>query len=199
MCGIEEGSVVKDFVILSPQYLVDIMTSVHDIPKDRQFQRQFSDEFRKLELEGRIESHVLEYVWKNNEVNAEILVEMLSSFNILYPLSSEEEEKNLWEYIIPCMLKNRSDERCEKRWNEACESWKNETTEHQFVFDFGRFLPPALFHYLSVHIYRHSRGTKGITPIMDKHSAIFSISNQYLFRLKLVLKDCQIWVYSRLV
>ena len=204
MCGIEEGCVAKDFVILSPQYLVDIMTSIHDVPKDRFFQRQFSDEFRKLELEGRIDRHVLEYVWKDKEVNVEILVELLSCFKILYPLKKEAEEEDPqdkgMEYIIPCMLKSRSEQRSEKRWQKACEGWNDETsTEHEFVFDFGRFLPPALFHYLLVDIYRHSCKTNGIKPIIERHSAIFSFSSKFLFRLKLVLKDCQIWIHSRLV
>ena len=204
MCGIEEGSVVNDLVILSPQYLVDLMTCIHDVPDDRNFQRQFSDQCRKLQSEGRIDSHVLEYVWKNKEVNAEILVELLSCFNILYRLCNEPGEEKCQqegtEYIIPCMLKDRSDLRCEKRWQKACEKWKDENdNERQFVFDFGRFLPPALFHYLLVHIYRYSSKTKGIEPIMEKRSAIFSFSNQFLFRLKLVLKDSQIWVCYRLV
>ena len=203
MSGVEEGSEVSKFAILSPQYLVDLMTRIHDVPKDRYFKRQYSDEHKKLESHGRIDSHALEYVWRDKEVNAEILVQLLSSFNILYPLIGTAEEKGQvtrTEYIIPCMLKSKSEQRCDKRWNKACDRWKSDTDrEYQFVFDFGRFLPPALFHYLVVHIYRHSSKTKGITPIMERTSAIFSISNQFLFRLKLVVKDCQIWVYCRLV
>ena len=203
MAGVEQGSVISKFVILSPQYLVDLMTRIHDVPKDRNFKRQYSDEHKKLESEGRIDSHVLEYVWHDKEVNAEILVQLLSCFNILYPLADvadkEKEPDARTEYIIPCMIKSKSEERCHKRWNKACERWKNGTDrEHQFVFDFGRFLPPALFHYLLVHTYRHSCTTKAIKPIMGRNSAIFSFSNRFLFRLKLVLKDCQIWVYSRL-
>ena len=200
MCGVEDDCAVSNYVILSPQYLVDLMTSIHDVPKDRNFQRQFSDEHRKLESDGRINRHVLEYIWKEQEVNAEILVELMSYFNILYPVSVEAEEGNSTEYVIPCMIKDKSNERCEKRWQKVCKGWKCGTVkERQFVFDFGRFLPPALFHYLLVHIYSYSRKTNGINPIMKRCSAIFSISDHFLFRLQLALKDCQIWVYARFV
>ena len=195
---------ISKFVILSPQYLVDLMTSIHDVPKDRNFKRQFSDERKKLESHGRIDSRVLKYIWRDKDVDAEILVQLLSCFNILYPLvdeaAAEKGQEARTEYIIPCMTKNKSEERCDKRWNKVCQTWKNSTDEeHQFVFDFGRFLPPALFHYLLVHVYRHSCTTKGIEPTIERSSAIFSFSNKFLFRLKLVLKDCQIWVYSRYI
>lgn len=202
MAGVEEGSMISELVILSPQYLVNLMTSIHDVPKDRNFKRQFSDERKKLESQGRISSHVLKYVWGDKDDDAEILVQLLSCFNILYPLVDDaEEEQSQEEYIIPCMTKYKSEERCDKRWNKACETWMKDDTdrEYQFVFDFGRFLPPALFHYLLVNVYRHSCKTKGINPIMERFSAIFSFSNKFLFCLKLVLKDCQIWVYSRFV
>ncbi|XP_028390620.1 uncharacterized protein LOC114515542 isoform X2 [Dendronephthya gigantea] len=201
MCGVKEDSLVKDLVILSPQYLVDIMTSIHDAPKNRSLQRQFSDEFGKLQSEGRIDSHVLEHIWRDKKVEGEVLVELLSCFNILYPISNtdlKEEKTQAKEYIIPCMLKNKSEEQDDQRWMKACEKWKNVTDEEdKFVFDFGRYLPPALFDYLLVHIYRRTCFQKGFEPILKRRTAIFSMSNKFLFRLKLVLKDCQIWVQSR--
>ena len=204
-----DESTSEDLVVLCPQYLVDIMTRIHEVPSIRKFKRQFSNEFKKLKEEGRVGCKLLDQVWKDNVEQVEVLIELLSSFNLLYPLRTENEEKagetSLTavdaperEFIIPCMLKQKSDENFHRRWLNTCEKWKDITdTEHEFVFDFGCFLPPPLFDYFLVHVYRHSYKTKGMTPILDRRGGIFSFSNKFLFCARLVLEDCQIWVRAR--
>ncbi|CAB4029698.1 Hypothetical predicted protein, partial [Paramuricea clavata] len=213
MYDVNDESIGKDLVILSPQYLVDIMTRIHEVPGDRDLKRQFINEFQKLKDEGRVAFKLLEHVWKDKMEQVDILVELLSSFKLLYPLHTDSESEpqegaeplaavdtSVKEFIIPCMLKEKSHESLSKRWLKTCEKWTDiEETEHKFVFDFGCFLPPPLFDYFLVHIYRHSCKTKGIRPILQRRSGIFSFSNKFLFCTRLVLKDCQIWVRARFV
>lgn len=208
---------LKDLVVLSPQYLVDVMTRIHDVPQDRTLKRQFSDEFKKLKDEGRADCRLLDHVWKGLE-KTEVLVELLSRFNLLHPLLNEIDDESTevsticggsfsssvvapatTEFMIPCMLKEKSEKSVEMRWNKICEQWKATSNEHVLVFDFGRFLPPALFDYLLVHIYRHSQKTKAMRPILKRRTGIFSFSNKFVFRIELVLEYSQIWVYARLV
>ncbi|XP_028415846.1 uncharacterized protein LOC114539418 [Dendronephthya gigantea] len=206
MHDVSEESVGKDLVILSPQYLVDIMTSIHEVPKNNEnhFKRQFSNEFKKLKEEGRVAGTLLEHIWKDKVEDVDVLAELLSSFKLLHALYTESDKKvascptEAKEFIIPCMLKDKSDESFSKRWLKACKDWEDLTeTEHKFVFDFGGFLPPPLFDYFLVHVYHHSCKSKGMKPILQRRGGIFSISNRYLFCTKLVLKDCQIWVHAR--
>ena len=212
MCDDNDESIGKELVVVSPQYLVDIMTRIHEVPHNRDFKRQFSNEFQKLKDEGRVACELLGHVWKDDTEEVDILIELLSSFNLLYPLHTESEgephetpgatavDTSKKEFIIPCMLKEKSDESFNKRWIETCEKWKDiADIEHQFVFDFGCFLPPPLFDYFLVHIYRQSCKTKGMNPILRRRGGIFSFSNKFLFCTRLVLKDCQIWVRARFV
>jgi hypothetical protein len=212
MNDVNDDSIGKDLVIVSPQYLVDIMTRIHEVPNDRDFKRQFSNEFKKLKDKGRVAFELLEHVWKDKADRVDVIIELLSSFNLLYPLHTESEgepqemtgpttdDNPTKEFIIPCMLKEKSDESFRKRWIKICEKWKDITEiEHQFVFDFGCFLPPPLFGYFLVLVYRHSCKTKGMDPILQRRGGIFSFSNKFLFCTTLVLKDCQIWVRARFV
>ena len=178
------------------------MTRIHEVPSNRSFKRQFSNEFQKLKDEGRVACKLLEHVWKDNAEEVDVLIELLSSFNLLYPLHTESkgELKETPEFIIPCMLKQKSDDNFNTRWLETCQKWTDiSDVEHQLVFDFGCFLPPPLFDYFLVHIYRHSCKSKGMNPFLRRHGGIFSISNKFLFFASLVLKDCQIWVRARFV
>ena len=222
MCSEGMKSYIKNLVVLSPQYLVDVMTDIHDAPKRLAMKRQFSRELKKMQKEGVVGSRLLEHVGGEAEKPTEVLIELLGHFNLLYPLyaANENEDKqgnpqlsisspshspssfsshNL-EYIIPCLLKGKHGESLEKHWDKISERWKEKSDEdHVFVLDFGRFLPSALFDYLLVHIYRQSQNTKGMKPVLRRSEGIFSFSNKFLFRIKLVLKDSQIWIYARLV
>lgn len=209
----QEESIAKDFVIMSPQYLVDIMCNIHEVPEDNELKRRFSNEFHKLKKEARVDRGLLEQVWKDKSEDIEVLIELLICFKLIYPFhknpigdsqlqeSSEASASGIHssnEFVIPCMLKKKTEESFQNTWSKACADWADaEEKEHRFVFDFGRFLPPPLFDFLLLHVYQESHRTKGMSPILRRRAGIFSFSNRFLFCLKLVLKDCQIWVHAR--
>ena len=205
MCDVDEDSIAKDVVVLSPQNLVDIMARIHEVPGNRDLKRQFSNEFEKLKAEGRVACRLLDHVWKDKAEDADLLIELLSRFKLIYLLEDGQETlsratESRKEFIIPCMLKDKSNESFNKRWFKTCDEWKYLTEkEYQIVFDFGNFLPPPLFDYFMVHVYRHSSKTKGMRPILQRRAGIFSFSNEFLFCTRLVLTDCQIWVHARFV
>lgn len=203
---------INDLVVVKPQYLVDVMTYLHDIPDHIDVERQHCSQWKTLQDSGITDLNFLGEVWKNLENSPIELVGILEASGMLCPISAlkgvedaegcgegeqaAEVESEVCRYIVPCHLKTRCLKRkwgrlCRRTWSGICNSDKI------LVYDFHNFLPPALFNYFIVRAGAKSQASDGMTPIVAKEMAIFSFSDSFFILTEACQKYNQIIVRAR--
>ncbi|KAL9955205.1 hypothetical protein ACROYT_G036492 [Oculina patagonica] len=195
-----------DLVVINPQYLVKVMTCLHDIPKHLDVDREHRKQWETLKEEGITDIGLLEHLWKDFDSPAKELVGILEASGLLCPASSltevEDPEEGpgseISKYIVPFHLKEKCLEGkwkwlCRKTWAGICNSDK------VLMFDFHSFLPPALFHYFIVRTGAKSKSSNGMRPVIAKDMAIFSFGDSYFILAKKCQKYNQIRISGRQV
>lgn len=203
---------INDLVVVKPQYLVDVMTYLHDIPDHIDVKRQHCSHWKTLQESGLTDLNFLEEVWKNLENSPTALVGILEAAGMLCPIltlkgvedvegcgegeGADEVESEVRRYIVPCHLKTRCLKRkwrrlCRKTWTGICNSDKI------LIYDFHNFLPPALFNYFIVRAGAKSQASDGMTPIVAKAMAIFSFADNFFILTEACQKYNQIIVRAR--
>ena len=202
-----------DRVVLEPQYLVDVMTCVHDINPDMKDDRQFKKHWQELEEKGMADKELLKHAWKGFSDPVDDLLVLLEAVGMLCPLelkcvdaassptstakvTAEAADTPLvTKYVIPFHLKEKS---LYKRWERLCRKWKGIcATDKVLVFDFQSFLPPALFPYLLVKVISESKRTGGMEPVIARHMGIFSFGDGFYFMLEECERFHQVHVVAR--
>ena len=204
---------VNDLVVVNPQYLVDVMTSLHDIPDCVDVNRQHRAQWSNLQEHGIADIGLLEHAWQSFQSPSEELVGILEATGMLCPLQpclntdgsdspcpiasdTEAQERGTKKFIVPIHLK----EKClRKRWEKLCrKTWTGIcTSDKVLIFDFHSFLPPALFPYLIVRTAVESKRTSGMQPIISKFMGIFSFADNFFVMLELHQKYNQIQISAR--
>ncbi|KAL9955207.1 hypothetical protein ACROYT_G036494 [Oculina patagonica] len=203
-----------DLVVINPQYLVNVMTCLHDIPKHLDVDREHRKQWETLREEGITDIGLLEHLWKDFDSPAKELVGILEASGLLCPASSLTEVEDpedgdvqdgsegpgseISKYIVPFHLKEKCLEGkwkrlCRKTWTGICNSDK------VLMFDFHSFLPPALFHYFIVRTGAKSKSSNGMRPVIAKDMAIFSFGDSYFILAKKCQKYNQIRISGRQV
>ena len=196
-----QSSELQDLVVINPQFLVDVMTCLHDIPTQLDTDREHRGQWKLLQEQGRADMGLLEHLWKDFDSPATELVGILEASGMLCPISNladvgdpegggEQSESGGSDpvslYIVPFHLKERSlrgkwQKLCRKTWNGICNSDK------VLMFDFHSFRPPALFHYFIVRTGAKSKSSRGMSPVIAKDMAIFSFEDSYF----ILAEECQ--------
>lgn len=202
-------------VVINPQYLVDVMTCLHDIPEHLDVDREHSRQWKTLQEKGITDIGLLEHLWKDFYSPAAELVGILEASGLLCPISSlaevedpeegdvQDESEGLVgaeisKYIVPFhlrekCLKGKWKRLCLKTWTGICNSDK------VLMFDFHSFLPPALFHYFIVRTGAKSKSSSGMRPVIAKDMAIFSFGDSYFILAEKCQKYIQIRISGRQV
>ena len=209
-----ENSEINDLVVVNPQYLVDVMTCIHDIPEHLDVDRQHYTQWTTLQDRGITDISLLEHVWKEFDSPVSQLVGILEASGMLCPISTlaevedpedyggqdknEETDMEISRYIVPFHLKEKClkgkwERLCRRTWGGICNSDK------VLVFDFSSFLPPALFHYFIVRTGAKSKTSSGMKPIIAKEMAIFSFGDSFFILTEACQKYNQIKVSARQV
>lgn len=198
-------------VVINPQFLVDVMTCLHDIPTHLDVEREHCGQWNTLQERGRADMNLLEHLWKRFDSPATELVGILEASGMLCPISnladfedpedgSEHDESegsdSVSEYIVPFHLKEKSLKRkwqklCRKPWIGICNSDK------VLMFDFHSFRPPSLFQYFIVRTGAKSKSSSGMRPVIAKHMAIFSFGDSYFILAEECQKYSQIRISAR--
>ena len=201
-------------VVINPQYLVDVMTCLHDIPERLDVDREHSKQWKTLQEQGITDIGLLKHLWKDFKSPATELVGILEASGLLCPISSlaevEDQEEGgvqdgsesigseISKYIVPFhlrekCLKGKWQKLCRKTWAGICNSDK------VLMFDCHSFLPPALFHYFIVRTGAKSQSSNGMRPVIAKDMAIFSFGDSYFILAEKCQKYNQIRICSRQV
>ena len=77
---------INDLVVVKPQYLVDVMTYLHDIPDHIDVKRQHCSHWKTLQDSGITDLNFLEEVWKNLKNSPTALVGILEAAGMLCPI-----------------------------------------------------------------------------------------------------------------
>lgn len=199
-------------MVVKPQYLVDVMTYLHDMPQHIDVERQHCSQWKTLQDSGITDLNFLEEVWKKLENSPTELVGILEAAGMLCPILAfkrvedadgcgegvvgAEMESEVRRFIVPCHLKTRCLKRkwgtlCRKTWSGICNSDKI------LIYDFQNFLPPALFNYFIVRAGAKSQVSDGMRPIVAKEMAIFSFSDSFFILTEACQKYNQIIVRAR--
>ncbi|KAJ7391056.1 hypothetical protein OS493_021077 [Desmophyllum pertusum] len=128
------SSEIDDLVVINPQYLVNVMTCLHDISDHLDVDREHCNQWKKLQEEGITDIRLLEHLWKEFDSPATELVGILEASGMLCPISalaevedgvmqdeSESFESEISKFIVPFHLK----EKCLRgKWEKLCrKSW----------------------------------------------------------------------------
>ncbi len=205
---------LHDLVVINPQYLVNVMTCLHDIPEHLDVDREHSRQWETLQEQGITDIGLLEHLWKGFENPATELVGILEASGLLCPVPSlaevaDPEDSGVQDesgglgpeistYIVPIhliekCLKRKWQKLCRKTWTGIC------NTDKVLMFDFHSFLPPALFHYFIVRTGAKSKSSSGMRPVIAKDMAIFSFGDSYFILAKKCQKHNQIQISARQV
>ena len=205
---------LHDLVVINPQYMVDVMTRLHDIPEHLDVDREHSKQWKTLQEQGVTDIGLLEHLWKEFDSPATELVAILEALGLLCPISSLAEVEDpedggmpdeseglaseIKKYIVPFHLREKGlrgkwQKLCRKTWTGICNSDK------VLMFDFLSFLPPALFHYFIVRTGAKSKSSNGMRPIIAKNMAIFSFGDSFFVLAEKCQKYNQIQISARQV
>ena len=209
-----QNSELHDLVVINPQYLVNVMTHLHDISEHLDVDREHSGQWKTLQEQGVIDISLLEHLWKDFDSPATQLVAILEATGLLCPISSlaevedpedggmQDESEDLGseicKYIVPFhlrekCLKGKWQRLCRRTWTGICNSDK------VLMFDFRGFLPPALFHYFIVRMGAKSKSSSGMKPVIAKAMAIFSFGDSFFILAENCQKYNQIQINARQV
>ena len=193
-------SEINDLVVVKPQYLVDLITSLSKEPNLLVFAQRYQHLSKKL-LDKCITDIERERICRDLASPVSEIVRGLEEFDLRCPISklqqvtepkSHGEGHDIGTGIgkREC-LKRKWKKLCEENWRGICDSDK------VLVFDFYRPLPPSLFQYFIDRIAVESKRSYGMRPIKAKEMAIFSFGDSFFFLAETCPKFNQININAR--
>ena len=188
--------------MINPQYLVDVMTCLHDIANHLDVDREHHPQWQKLQNQGIADIELLHHVWKHFDSPASDLCPVSASARVEDPEDHSEHDEGedintgTREFIVPFHLKGKTLKRkwerlCRRTWQAIC------NTDKVLMFDFLGFLLPALFQYFIVRTAAKSKSSSGMRPIIAKEMAIFSFGDSFFFLAETCPKFNQIKISAR--
>ncbi|XP_078606596.1 uncharacterized protein LOC144879227 [Branchiostoma floridae x Branchiostoma japonicum] len=149
---------LRDFVILEPQWFVDVCKTIITIPQYRD--RQVKEEWDKLKETGELQDHLIEYVWRHREEalryklieHKQELLDMMEKFDLVLRCGNEEGSPKYLvaeeaTYFVPSLLATASDYKKLYPPGTTC------SKPIFIVFD-GKFCPVGLYHRMVISSMR---------------------------------------------
>lgn len=151
---------LQDKVLLSPQWLADVMKKLMQI-KQSQYDSKYAVSIHRLQKEGIVDGTLLSALWeKELKGEMEAILIFLQAYGLIIPVGLQPQQ-----YYVPSQLPVKS------------EKMKTPTVDCSKVhISFGGFLPPFVLHHLMFKMYSDSQqseeccflATKGfIEPLHD--------------------------------
>ncbi|XP_077997209.1 uncharacterized protein LOC144450470 isoform X2 [Glandiceps talaboti] len=173
---LDNDPVLRQFVILDPQLLVDVMKTIVNIPDERK-RKEMSVYWNQLEMRGILHHILLKRLLKPFAPDAKVMVTLLQAYDLIYPLGKISKSTHgvsgfAEEYVIPSMRPVYTDDPA---------TLGPITPDKVFYFDFGYFKPDSILSRLLA---------KGIgisqTSLVYRNVGRFTIDGEYSFRMELV-------------
>ena len=195
-----QSSEINDLVVVKPQYLVDLITSLSKEPNLLVFAQRHQLLSKTLQ-DKCIAGINRERICRDPASPVAEIVRSLEEFDLLCPISKlpqVTEPKSHGEgHDIETgigkgeCLKTKWKRLCKENWRGICDSDK------VLVFDFYGPLPPSLFQYFIDRIAVESKRSYGMRPIKAKEMAIFSFGDSFFFLAETCPKFNQIIISAR--
>eukprot|EP00058_Branchiostoma_floridae_P002759 XP_002588247.1 hypothetical protein BRAFLDRAFT_86694 [Branchiostoma floridae] len=177
---------LRNFVVLDPQWFVDVQKTVITIPKFRD--REVKDKWEQLEATGLLEDSLIEHVWSSRKRQEELkckltahkdeLIKMMEQFDLVLQCSTgSEDEADTGEgssnpmtttYFVPSLLTTVKDRQRLYPTGTKC-------SKPIFVVFDGKFFPVSLYHRLVITCMRRYNKRN---PLAYARCARFITSNQ---------------------
>ena len=175
----EKLSVLKDTLLLSLQWLADVMKELMQIK--RSDDRYNANSLRRLQQEGIVDENILSLLWvyqlKERQETFQLISILLQAYGLIVPVGQQEPQ----QYYVPSQLPSTSKKM--KRPTADCNK-----VHISFGHDDG-FLPPFVLHHLMFNMYSDS--------LKGKHSDSKEGKECCLLATKGFISplcDCQWWV-----
>eukprot|EP00057_Strongylocentrotus_purpuratus_P016323 XP_011670797.1 PREDICTED: probable serine/threonine-protein kinase roco11 [Strongylocentrotus purpuratus] len=160
--GIEDDqSLLRDMVILNPQWLIDVFKQVITILDPAERDGIVSDAWTSLEKDGILEDRLIQHMWQSFLEQKEALVKLMAKFDLICEAPVERLQQEQQDEV-DTEVSNETEKVVKKRYyvpsrltspcpQEEIERIKSST---DFYVDFRGFLPDGLFHRLMARAVR---------------------------------------------
>ncbi|XP_071496793.1 cyclic GMP-binding protein C-like [Diadema antillarum] len=114
----KEASNLGDFVILNPQWLIDVFKKVITVLEPSQRDRNVSDAWTRLEDEGILEQRLINSMWKDFSVKErDFLVKLMEMFDLICeaPPGKHERTRSHGESLVMTFVRNTLEGIC-RQW-----------------------------------------------------------------------------------
>jgi len=167
-------SILEDTILLSPQWLADVMKELIKI--DRSDPKYNPQSVRRLQQDGIVDKQFLSVLWKKQFEESAKTFQIISTFLQAYGLIIPVGQQEALQYYIPFQLPSKSRQMKKSTFN--CNQ-----IHISFGLDDG-FLPPFLLHHVMFKLYNDSQRSK---------ECCFLASEGFIESLH----NCQWWVRQK--
>ncbi|XP_072027841.1 uncharacterized protein [Amphiura filiformis] len=142
-----EDKILRNTVILDPQWLIDVFKAVITVLPDEKQDPKFVKMWQELRDHGILSNKLIEHVWVKWIGIKQELLELMERFDMLFrqpaqDMNGQTEEKGQQKYCVPACLHPTEG--------------NVDITDGIFYVDFDTFLPDGFFHRVLVHFARWS-------------------------------------------
>eukprot|EP00057_Strongylocentrotus_purpuratus_P008611 XP_011663085.1 PREDICTED: uncharacterized protein LOC105437779 [Strongylocentrotus purpuratus] len=160
--GIEDQqSLLRDIVILNPQWLIDVFKQIITILDPAEMEGIVSDAWTTLEKDGILEDRLIQHMWQGFLEQKEALVKLMAKFDLICEAPAERHQQEQQDGV-DTEVSNEAQKVVRKRYyvpsrlTSRCspEEIAQITSSTYFYVDFRGFLPDGLFHRLMARAVR---------------------------------------------
>eukprot|EP00057_Strongylocentrotus_purpuratus_P016591 XP_011671065.1 PREDICTED: uncharacterized protein LOC100888891 [Strongylocentrotus purpuratus] len=154
-------SLLRDTVILNPQWLIDVFKKVITILDPDERDGNMSDAWTTLEEDGILEDKLIQHMWRQFSEQKEFLVELMAKFDLICEAPVEQLQQEQQDGL-DAEVSNETEKVVKKRYyvpsriTSHCsqEEIGQIKSSQDFYVDFRGFLPDGLFHRLMARAVR---------------------------------------------
>eukprot|EP00057_Strongylocentrotus_purpuratus_P013660 XP_011668134.1 PREDICTED: uncharacterized protein LOC100891028 [Strongylocentrotus purpuratus] len=154
-------SLLRDTVILNPQWLIDVFKKVITILDPDERDGNMSDAWTTLEEDGILEDKLIQHMWRQFSEQKEFLIELMAKFDLVCeaPVQQLQQEQ---QDGVDTEVSNETEKVVKKRYYVPSRITSHCSQEEigeikgslDCYVDFGGFLPDGLFHRLMARAVR---------------------------------------------
>ncbi|XP_070568174.1 uncharacterized protein [Ptychodera flava] len=181
----KKNNILKNYVILDPHVLVNIMNLLISIPPKRERPWNLANSWEMMENKGVADNHIMTYISDSVGVSTDIVVSLLTAYDLLCKIPGEP-SNDTELYMVPSILPVYSGKEEELAWTPALRT--PEGSDDVYYLDFGAFLPNVVFSQLVARCMTSSlkTSTSSLRRHVYRDLAWFSFDRHVTFTLELV-------------
>ena len=172
-----DDNLLKEYVILNPQVLLDIMTDLVQCPPLSERTLEDARKWQTLMTHGVASVDLLAEIIGDDDRLVATVTRFLEAFNMLLPVRPAN-EAHFTQCIVPSHLPNGNPEEC----------WDDAPDDEEFFFDFGYVPSEAIFHRLLARCWYHNLDNAS-TDKLYRQCGVFCFKEDAIFFMIQLLMD----------